>query len=195
MDRGSRLPFRLHSGGLSARAHLPQTGHPHGGQRQHWRHQRVALGRQGTGRCHIHSRRAERLFRRDARRVARRTHASILVRSATSKRWLLCSPCLDTCSPSGCVFAAAKAWLPGSACFFSRLPWRRSPAITLFAIVLALSRYVSLSSILGAASFPGVRLVHGVRNRDRILHRRAERRCAADHREASSEYSPAAVRH
>ncbi len=42
----------------------------------------------------------------------------------------------------------------GFGVFLVAAPWAALGAITLFAIVFALTRYVSLGSIVGAASFP-----------------------------------------
>jgi len=42
----------------------------------------------------------------------------------------------------------------GFGVFLVAAPWAALAAISVFAIVLLLSRYVSLASILGAASFP-----------------------------------------
>jgi glycerol-3-phosphate acyltransferase PlsY len=51
-------------------------------------------------------------------------------------------------------FKGGKGVATGFGVFLVAAPWAALAAITVFAIVLALSRYVSLASILGAASFP-----------------------------------------
>lgn len=51
-------------------------------------------------------------------------------------------------------FRGGKGVATGFGVFIVAAPWAALAAITLFAIVFALTRYVSLGSILGAASFP-----------------------------------------
>ena len=51
-------------------------------------------------------------------------------------------------------FRGGKGVATGFGVFLVAAPWAALSAITLFAIVLGISRYVSLASILGAASFP-----------------------------------------
>lgn len=51
-------------------------------------------------------------------------------------------------------FKGGKGVATGFGVFLVAAPWAALAAITFFAIVLKLSRYVSLASILGAASFP-----------------------------------------
>lgn len=51
-------------------------------------------------------------------------------------------------------FRGGKGVATGFGVFLVAAPWGALAAITLFAIVCAISRYVSLASILGAASFP-----------------------------------------
>jgi glycerol-3-phosphate acyltransferase PlsY len=51
-------------------------------------------------------------------------------------------------------FRGGKGVATGFGVFLAATPWAALAAITVFAVVLALSRYVSLASILGAASFP-----------------------------------------
>ncbi len=51
-------------------------------------------------------------------------------------------------------FRGGKGVATGFGVFLVAAPWAAIAAITVFAIILLLSRYVSLSSILGAASFP-----------------------------------------
>ena len=60
-------------------------------------------------------------------------------------------------------FKGGKGVATGFGVFLVAAPWAALAAITVFAIVLLLSRYVSLASILGAASFPVFAwfLVHG----------------------------------
>jgi acyl phosphate:glycerol-3-phosphate acyltransferase len=60
-------------------------------------------------------------------------------------------------------FRGGKGVATGFGVFLVAAPWAALAAITVFFIVLLLSRYVSLASILGAASFPffAVFLVHG----------------------------------
>ncbi|HLY43855.1 MAG TPA: glycerol-3-phosphate 1-O-acyltransferase PlsY [Terracidiphilus sp.] len=62
-------------------------------------------------------------------------------------------------------FKGGKGVATGFGVFLVAAPWAALAAITLFALVLAASRYVSLASILGAASFPVFAwfLVHGDR--------------------------------
>ena len=55
---------------------------------------------------------------------------------------------------AGCAFAAAKALPPASASSWSLRPGPRWPPFGVFAVVFAISRIVSIASILGAASFP-----------------------------------------
>lgn len=51
-------------------------------------------------------------------------------------------------------FRGGKGVATGFGVFLVAAPWAALSAITVFAIVCAISRYVSLASILGAASFP-----------------------------------------
>ena len=51
-------------------------------------------------------------------------------------------------------FRGGKGVATGFGVFLVAAPWAALAAITVFAIVLLLSRYVSLASILGASSFP-----------------------------------------
>ncbi len=51
-------------------------------------------------------------------------------------------------------FHGGKGVATGFGVFLVAAPWAALSSITLFAIVFALTRYVSLGSILGAASFP-----------------------------------------
>jgi glycerol-3-phosphate acyltransferase PlsY len=51
-------------------------------------------------------------------------------------------------------FRGGKGVATGFGVFLVAAPWAALSAITMFAIVCALTRYVSLGSILGAASFP-----------------------------------------
>jgi glycerol-3-phosphate acyltransferase PlsY len=51
-------------------------------------------------------------------------------------------------------FKGGKGVATGFGVFLVAAPWAALAAISVFAIVLFLSRYVSLASILGAASFP-----------------------------------------
>lgn len=51
-------------------------------------------------------------------------------------------------------FKGGKGVATGFGVFLVAAPWAALAAITVFFVVLALSRYVSLASILGAASFP-----------------------------------------
>jgi acyl phosphate:glycerol-3-phosphate acyltransferase len=51
-------------------------------------------------------------------------------------------------------FRGGKGVATGFGVFLVAAPWAALSSITLFAIVFALTRYVSLGSILGAASFP-----------------------------------------
>ncbi|MFP5208597.1 MAG: glycerol-3-phosphate 1-O-acyltransferase PlsY [Acidobacteriota bacterium] len=60
-------------------------------------------------------------------------------------------------------FRGGKGVATGFGVFLVAAPWAALAAITVFALVLLLSRYVSLASIIGAASFPAFAwfLVHG----------------------------------
>jgi glycerol-3-phosphate acyltransferase PlsY len=51
-------------------------------------------------------------------------------------------------------FRGGKGVATGFGVFLVAAPWAALAAITVFFIILALSRYVSLASILGSASFP-----------------------------------------
>lgn len=51
-------------------------------------------------------------------------------------------------------FRGGKGVATGFGVFLVAAPWAALAAIAVFALILAFSRYVSLSSILGAASFP-----------------------------------------
>jgi len=51
-------------------------------------------------------------------------------------------------------FKGGKGVATGFGVFLVAAPWAALAAISVFAVVLALSRYVSLASVLGAASFP-----------------------------------------
>jgi glycerol-3-phosphate acyltransferase PlsY len=60
-------------------------------------------------------------------------------------------------------FKGGKGVATGFGVFLVAAPWAALAAISVFIVVLAISRYVSLASILGAASFPlfAYFLVHG----------------------------------
>jgi len=62
-------------------------------------------------------------------------------------------------------FKGGKGVATGFGVFLVAAPWGAVAAITVFALVLVITRYVSLASILGAASFPFFAwlLVHGDR--------------------------------
>ena len=62
-------------------------------------------------------------------------------------------------------FRGGKGVATGFGVFLVAAPWAALSAITVFAIVCAITRYVSLGSILGAASFPVFAwfMVHGER--------------------------------
>ncbi|MGA9669819.1 MAG: glycerol-3-phosphate 1-O-acyltransferase PlsY [Terracidiphilus sp.] len=62
-------------------------------------------------------------------------------------------------------FRGGKGVATGFGVFLVAAPWGAIAAITVFFVVLAITRYVSLASILGAASFPffAWALVHGDR--------------------------------
>ena len=75
-------------------------------------------------------------------------------RCAASRPWRRCARCLATCSRCGSDLRAARAWLRVSAFFWWPHRSAALAAITVFSILLALTRFVSLASILGAASFP-----------------------------------------
>ena len=51
-------------------------------------------------------------------------------------------------------FRGGKGVSTGFGVFLAAAPWAALAAITVFALVLATSRYVSLASVLGAAAFP-----------------------------------------
>ena len=51
-------------------------------------------------------------------------------------------------------FRGGKGVATGFGVFLVAAPWAALAAISVFAVVMAISRYVSLSSILGSASFP-----------------------------------------
>jgi glycerol-3-phosphate acyltransferase PlsY len=51
-------------------------------------------------------------------------------------------------------FRGGKGVSTGFGVFLVAAPWAALASITVFSVILALSRYVSLASILGAASFP-----------------------------------------
>ena len=74
--------------------------------------------------------------------------------SAMHRPWLRFPRFSDTCSPSGSASAVAKASPPDLASFWLPRPWRLFPQSRLFTVILLVTRYVSLASILGAASFP-----------------------------------------
>lgn len=61
-------------------------------------------------------------------------------------------------------FRGGKGVATGFGVFLVAAPWGALAAITVFAVVMAISRYVSLSSILGAASFPAFAWFLGPRN-------------------------------
>jgi glycerol-3-phosphate acyltransferase PlsY len=87
------------------------------------------------------------------------------VHCATSSRSPSCLPSSATCFPSGSASAEARASPPALALSWSPLPlplWPPSPSSRWSS---RFSRYVSLASILGAASFPifACFLVHGDR--------------------------------
>ena len=111
------------------------------------------------------------------------------------RRWPPLWPCSGTCFRCGSSFAGGKGVATGFGVFLVAAPLAALAAISVFFVVLALSRYVSLASILGAASFPLVRVVSGQGRTAGVLHRRAMCRGPADHREASPEHPPPAGGH
>ena len=92
-------------------------------------------------------------------------------------------------------FRGGKGVATGFGVFLVAAPWAALAAIGVFFVVLAMSRYVSLASILGAASFPVFAwfLVQG--ERPPLLSCRAGHRRAADHRQTPPEHPPPACRH
>ena len=56
--------------------------------------------------------------------------------------------------PAWLRFRGGKGVATGFGVFLVAAPWAALAAIAVFAVVMAISRYVSLSSILGSASFP-----------------------------------------
>ena len=62
-------------------------------------------------------------------------------------------------------FRGGKGVATGFGVFLVAAPWAALASITLFAIVFGITRYVSLASIIGAASFPVLAyfMVHGER--------------------------------
>ena len=120
---------------------------------------------------------------------------SLGFRSATSKRSPHFSPSSAICFPCGCDFSGGKGVATGFGVFLFAAPWAALASIALFAIVFALTRYVSLASILGAASFPLFAWFTVRGPKTGLLHRRADRRGAAHHRQASSQHPPALGRH
>ena len=92
-------------------------------------------------------------------------------------------------------FRGGKGVATGFGVFLVAAPWAAVAAISVFALALAISRHVSLASILGAASFPVFAWLPGLRNPSRILHRCPVRRSLAHHRQASPEHPPPAGRH
>jgi len=61
---------------------------------------------------------------------------------------------LKGCAAVWLGFKGGKGVATGFGVFLVAAPWAALAAISVFFVVLALSRYVSLASILGAASFP-----------------------------------------
>ena len=171
-DRRRLLPARIHPHRIPAGAHLPPSGHPLRRQRQHRRHQRAPLRRQGPRRGHLPARHAQRLRRRLARRLARRAGslpgAPLALRPGPGRPLRRPRPHVSPLAR----LRGGKGVATGFGVFLVAAPWAALAAIGVFFLVLSLSRYVSLASILGAASFPIFAwfLVPGVR--PPIFHRR-----------------------
>ena len=91
-------------------------------------------------------------------------------------------------------FRGGKGVATGFGVFLVAAPLAALAAITVFAIVLLLSRFVSLASIVGAASFPVFAVIPGPRRQAGLLYCGADHRGSTHHREASPEHPATAFR-
>jgi hypothetical protein len=194
LDRCSCLPAWVRAGGIPARAHLPQAGHPHRRQRQHRRHQRPAFRRQGSRRRHLRPRcgqgrgssspgcifgrttptRHAAAQRRSTRRPLRRhrphvSHLAWVQRRQGSSHGLRCIS--GRCAPRG---------TGGHHAFQSRI--RPNPL-----------RLAGVHPRRGQLSH--LRVANGLRASTGILHRCAVHCGVSHHRQASPQHSPPALRH
>ena len=142
-----RLRLRVDAVGLLARAHLPRRGHPHAGQRQHRRDERVARPRaQARGRRGV-PRHAEGLragVRRDEARRPRRGRARRRAPrcSATSGR-----------SSWGSRRGGKVVATTGGA-FLGVAPIVGGIGAGVWLLVFGLTRYASVASIVSALTLP-----------------------------------------
>ena len=86
-------------------------------------------------------------------------------------------------------FRGGKGVATGFGVFLVAAPLAALAAITTFALILLISRYVSLASIIGAGELSCVCVVPRAWGQAGLLHRGAGGGCAVDHREASPEHS------
>jgi glycerol-3-phosphate acyltransferase PlsY len=94
-------------------------------------------------------------------------HGSLLPQASLRNLMALAALCavLGHLFPVWLGFHGGKGVATGFGVFLVAAPWAALAAISVFFLVLLLSRYVSLASVLGAASFPVFAwfLVHGDR--------------------------------
>jgi glycerol-3-phosphate acyltransferase PlsY len=76
------------------------------------------------------------------------------VPSRTAQAIAVVAAVLGNIFPVWLKFRGGKGVSTGFGVFLAAAPWAALAAISVFSVILALSRYVSLASILGAASFP-----------------------------------------
>lgn len=81
-------------------------------------------------------------------------HVLPMVPQRNVEAWAALFAVLGHMFPVWLKFRGGKGVATGFGVFLVAAPWAALAAITLFFIVFALTRYVSLGSILGAASFP-----------------------------------------
>ena len=87
-------------------------------------------------------------------------------------------------------FRGGKGVATGFGVFLVASPWAALAAIGVFALLLALTRYVSLASVAGSASLSGLCLVLPARPASALLLRGRMRGCSADRRQALPEHPP-----
>lgn len=81
-------------------------------------------------------------------------HVLPMIPQRNVEAWAALFAVLGHMFPVWLRFRGGKGVATGFGVFLVAAPWAALAAITLFFIVFALTRYVSLASILGAASFP-----------------------------------------
>src|ERR1039458_3671381 len=193
LDCRRSVSARIYPRGLPSGTPFPPRRHSHRRQRQHWRHQCVALRRKGPGRRDLCSGRSQRCGRSAARGLGRIAPAPL--RSPAQ--------CGSARSPLRCfrTHVPHLASLPrrqGRGHGIRRLPCSRAPCRSGSHHRLRPARCDHPLRLTGfdhrSSQLPGLRVFHGLRTPSCILHSRPGHRRPAHHSQASSQHSTPADR-